>query len=169
MGFSKGRRQHGRQPSWLKLATANASPRMGSASEQSPFSSTQYTFSAAEASAFEEMASPTLDEIGYAKKNDLRIEEAPVNTVKHDPTFATSGLDKYYRPIDGYEGIHRFDPDFEWDPEEERRVVRKVCLCGKRRDALESNVNSENKHICANLYNHVNCPRWFLTGLCLVL
>lgn len=129
MGFSKGRRQHRRQPSWLKLATTSNSPYMGGSSEQSPWSSTQYTFSAAEASAFEEMASPTtIDEIGYAKKNDLRIEEAPMNTARADPTFATSGLDKYYRPVEGYEGLHRYDPDFEWEPEEERRIVRKVCF-----------------------------------------
>ncbi|KAF4303855.1 putative phthalate transporter [Botryosphaeria dothidea] len=127
MGFSKGRRQHRRQPSWLKLATTSNSPYMGASSEQSPWSSTQYTFSAAEASAFEEMASPTtIDEIGYAKKNDLRIEEAPMNTARADPTFATAGLDKYYRPVEGYEGLHRYDPDFEWEPEEERRIVRKI-------------------------------------------
>ncbi|GME50401.1 Phthalate transporter [Neofusicoccum parvum] len=100
---------------------------MASPGEQSPWSSTQYQFAAAEASAYEDIASPTtLDEIGYAKKNDLQIEEAPLNTAKHDPTFATSGLDKYYRPVAGYEGMHRYDPDFEWEPEEEKRVVRKI-------------------------------------------
>lgn len=128
MSFSKARRQHRRQPSWLKLATQGASPYMASPGEQSPWSSTQYQFAAAEASAYEDIASPTtLDEIGYAKKNDLQIEEAPLNTAKHDPTFATSGLDKYYRPVAGYEGMHRYDPDFEWEPEEEKRIVRKVC------------------------------------------
>ncbi|OJD35549.1 major facilitator superfamily [Diplodia corticola] len=128
MGFSKDRRQHRRQPSWLRIATAGNSPYAGSTrSEQSPWSSTQYTFAAAEASAFEDMASPTtLDEIGYAKKNDGWLEEAPVNAVKSAPTFATSGLDKYYRPVEGYEGMHRYDPDFEWEPEEEQRVVRKI-------------------------------------------
>lgn len=42
-------------------------------------------------------------------------------------TFATGGLGKdHYRPVETYEGIHRYDPDFEWDPEEEKKVVRKV-------------------------------------------
>lgn len=42
-------------------------------------------------------------------------------------TFDSTGLKaRQYRPIDTYEGIHRFDPDFDWEPEEERRIVRKV-------------------------------------------
>lgn len=41
-------------------------------------------------------------------------------------TFDTAGLEDHYKPIEKYEGIHRYDPDFEWEPEEERRVVRKV-------------------------------------------
>lgn len=34
---------------------------------------------------------------------------------------------RYYRPIDSYEGIHRWDPDFEWTDTEEKRIIRKVC------------------------------------------
>ena len=42
--------------------------------------------------------------------------------------FAAEGLSKdIYRPIESYEGLHRYDPEFEWTPEEERKVVRKVC------------------------------------------
>jgi hypothetical protein len=42
-------------------------------------------------------------------------------------TFAAHGLRQdTYRPVDTYEGLHRYDPDFEWEPEEERKVVRKV-------------------------------------------
>ena len=29
-----------------------------------------------------------------------------------------------YKPIEGYEGSHRFDPDFKWTPEEEKRLVK---------------------------------------------
>jgi len=44
-------------------------------------------------------------------------------------TFDSAGLKaRQYRPIDTYEGIHRFDPDFDWEPEEERKVVRKVSM-----------------------------------------
>lgn len=42
-------------------------------------------------------------------------------------TFAQKGLAKdHYRPVESYEGFHRYDPDFEWEPEEEKKVVRKV-------------------------------------------
>lgn len=33
---------------------------------------------------------------------------------------------RFYKPIDSYEGIHRWDPDFEWEEWEERKIVRKV-------------------------------------------
>ncbi|KAH8730577.1 major facilitator superfamily domain-containing protein [Phaeosphaeriaceae sp. PMI808] len=42
-------------------------------------------------------------------------------------TFAAEGLHHdQYRPVETYEGIHRYDPDFQWEPEEERKVVRKI-------------------------------------------
>lgn len=40
--------------------------------------------------------------------------------------FAVGGRTKYYVPIESYEGRHRWDPHFEWDEKEERRLVRKV-------------------------------------------
>lgn len=43
-------------------------------------------------------------------------------------TFETDSLESFYKPIDSYEGIHRFDPSFEWEAKEEKRLVRKVCL-----------------------------------------
>lgn len=47
-------------------------------------------------------------------------------TQREGVTFDTAGLDDYYKPMDQYEGLHRFDPKFEWEPSEERKVVRKV-------------------------------------------
>ena len=43
-----------------------------------------------------------------------------------DATFDTSSLESHYAPIEQYEGRHRYDPKFEWTPQEEKRVVRKV-------------------------------------------
>ncbi|KAI9045632.1 putative transporter [Aspergillus affinis] len=40
--------------------------------------------------------------------------------------FDTVEDPRYYKPIDSYEGIHRWDPDFEWTEEEEKRVIRKI-------------------------------------------
>lgn len=45
-----------------------------------------------------------------------------------DGAFISEGVDAaYYKPIDSYEGLHRWDPKFVWEPAEETRVVRKVC------------------------------------------
>ena len=44
-------------------------------------------------------------------------------------TFVTEGLAKdHYKPVNNYEGIHRYDPDFEWEHAEEKRVLRKVDI-----------------------------------------
>ncbi|KAJ5624293.1 hypothetical protein N7510_000602 [Penicillium lagena] len=45
-----------------------------------------------------------------------------------DSTFDTTEDPRYYKPIPDYEGIHRWDPEFEWTEEEEKKVVRKIDL-----------------------------------------
>ena len=54
------------------------------------------------------------------------IPEAKVFKRSHGKTFESGSLESFYKPIDSYEGRHRYDPSFEWEPQEERRVVRKV-------------------------------------------
>lgn len=50
-----------------------------------------------------------------------------VGVAKNGATWATSGLkNSHYRPVDEYEGAHRYDPAFNWSQEEEKKVVRKV-------------------------------------------
>jgi len=42
-------------------------------------------------------------------------------------TFETGSADEdFYKPIDTYEGRHRYDPKFEWTAKEEKRVVRRI-------------------------------------------
>jgi len=41
-------------------------------------------------------------------------------------TFVSEGLDDYCKPMESYEGYHRYDPDFVWEPKEEKKIVRKV-------------------------------------------
>ncbi|KAF2207447.1 hypothetical protein CERZMDRAFT_102345 [Cercospora zeae-maydis SCOH1-5] len=41
-------------------------------------------------------------------------------------TFETESLEDFYKPIAEYEGAHRYDPKFEWEEKEEKRVVRKI-------------------------------------------
>ena len=39
----------------------------------------------------------------------------------HDDALAS-----FYKPVESYEGRHRFDPNFQWEPAAEKKVVRKV-------------------------------------------
>ncbi|PPJ59370.1 hypothetical protein CBER1_11709 [Cercospora berteroae] len=41
-------------------------------------------------------------------------------------TFASEGLTSFYKPADHWEGWHRYDPDFAWEPAEEKALVRKI-------------------------------------------
>lgn len=41
-------------------------------------------------------------------------------------TFESESLSSYHKPIESYEGYHRYDPDFQWEEKEEKRVVRRV-------------------------------------------
>ncbi|ROV93035.1 hypothetical protein VPNG_09418 [Cytospora leucostoma] len=42
--------------------------------------------------------------------------------------WATGGNIAVYKPIAEYEGAHRYDPLFEWDPKEERKLIRKIDI-----------------------------------------
>lgn len=50
-----------------------------------------------------------------------------IDPSKHNATFERFGNESFYTPIENYEGKHRYDPTFEWEPKEERKLVRKVC------------------------------------------
>ena len=54
------------------------------------------------------------------------VEAYPSKRKRPGPFENESLDDKYYRPVDSYEGRHRFSPRFKWQPLEERKVVRKV-------------------------------------------
>jgi len=43
-------------------------------------------------------------------------------------TFQTDGLETFYEPVEGYEGAHRYDPEYTWSAADEEKVVRKVRL-----------------------------------------
>jgi hypothetical protein len=42
--------------------------------------------------------------------------------------WETEDAKEIYKPIEGYEGAHRFDPSLVWTAEEEKRLVRIVSL-----------------------------------------
>lgn len=45
---------------------------------------------------------------------------------RDDGTFENVGDVRYYKPMPEYEGIHRWDPEFEWTEQEEKKLVKKV-------------------------------------------
>ena len=57
--------------------------------------------------------------------SDTKLD-AVENLGRH--VYETDDTKEIYKPIAGYEGSHRFDPSFQWDPEEERKLVRMVSL-----------------------------------------
>ena len=50
------------------------------------------------------------------------------SSIAEDKTFLRVPGEDTYVPIDSYEGRHRWDPGFRWDPLEEKRLVRKIDL-----------------------------------------
>ena len=57
-------------------------------------------------------------------------------SISEGKTFLTAGLKDVYEPIDAYEGKQRWDVNFQWTEEEEKKVVRKVCLLWLRDTVL---------------------------------
>jgi hypothetical protein len=60
------------------------------------------------------------DSSSYSEKGRSRIKEF------NECAFDTTEDPRFYKPIPEYEGIHRWDPDFDWTEEEEKRIIRKV-------------------------------------------
>ncbi|KAL2443845.1 putative transporter [Exophiala dermatitidis] len=48
--------------------------------------------------------------------------------ISGDKTFLRVPGEDTYVPIDKYEGRHRWDPQFQWDPIEEKQLVRKIDI-----------------------------------------
>lgn len=82
--------------------------------------------------------------LGWSKGSDKDVDVGDVSertelsdtSSDKSATFNYGGIDqsRFYRPIDSYEGIHRWDPNFEWEPKEEKQVIRRVsdvspCPC----------------------------------------
>ncbi|MCJ1275895.1 hypothetical protein MMC21_003700 [Puttea exsequens] len=115
----------------------------------------------------------SLDKDGSNEQADLKDGTAsPQSSVddyaQHKGTFETISDSSYYTPIDKYEGRHRYDPNFQWEPKEEKRLVRKldvricswVCLMffalqldrGNITQALSDNM-LDDLHMNTNDYN----------------
>jgi hypothetical protein len=44
----------------------------------------------------------------------------------HGSVFSDADAAEFYKPVETYEGIHRFDPEATWTAEEEQKLVRTV-------------------------------------------
>ena len=61
------------------------------------------------------------DTTGSANSSDTSVDGSGTKG-KDGTTFVSAGLGKdHYRPVESYEGIHRYDPDFVWEKKEEKR------------------------------------------------
>jgi hypothetical protein len=61
----------------------------------------------------------------------LSNKEPPLHGSYEDHPFSDRVTAQYWREVyekAEYEGRHRFDPDYTWTAEEERKLVRKVTL-----------------------------------------
>ena len=65
---------------------------------------------------------------GYPRATDSASSSESDLTVpnKAHNVWETQDAHDIYAPIAGYEGAHRFDPNFKWEPEEEKALIRKV-------------------------------------------
>ena len=61
----------------------------------------------------------------YSSQSSHDEPERP-KTLLGEAAFDTTEYVRHYKPIETYEGIHRWDPEFEWEEEEEKKIVRTV-------------------------------------------
>jgi hypothetical protein len=61
---------------------------------------------------------------GYESRSESSSSEDLVKNV--DNVFVAPEATEIYKPIEGFEGTHRFDPTATWSAEEEKKLVRRV-------------------------------------------
>lgn len=66
--------------------------------------------------------------VSSAESSSSSTYDGPrAQVAKTDCAFDATEDPRYYKPIPEYEGIHRWDPEFEWTEKEEKDVIKKVC------------------------------------------
>ena len=61
----------------------------------------------------------------HSDSSDQNIEASESNDADEAETTSQK-LEKYYAPIDTYEGRHRYDPKARWSSEKEKKLVRRL-------------------------------------------
>ncbi|KAI9757713.1 MAG: hypothetical protein M4579_003338 [Chaenotheca gracillima] len=64
--------------------------------------------------------------LSQSSSSDIDVEDEQLKQPGHQAVSASQDFDQYYRPIDTYEGIHRFDPKAQWTEKEEKKLIRKL-------------------------------------------
>lgn len=70
-------------------------------------------------------------DVGYARTSSpASSSDVKLDAVKAlgRSVWETEEAKELYKPIEGYEGAHRFDPSFKWTAEEENALIRKVSV-----------------------------------------
>jgi hypothetical protein len=65
---------------------------------------------------------------GYTQTTEANKSDSTLDSVQDmgRHVYETAEAKDIYKPIEGYEGAHRFDPHLKWSPEEEKRLVKTV-------------------------------------------
>jgi hypothetical protein len=93
----------------------------------------------------------------FNSSSEIKLEQPGTeNLGRH--VYETEDTKEIYKPIEGYEGAHRFDPNFTWDPEEEKRLVRTVRNLST---LFKYWSNEYESSIGALLYQHASCSSHF--------
>jgi hypothetical protein len=105
-----------------------------------------------------------VSDVGNVWQNDVRSPWAPgisreplpePQTRSHNDVLQESK--DLYKPIERYEGAHRFDPSLKWDPEEEKRLVRTVRASLRWFCCFAHSYVARLAH-CLTSMHHVLCP-----------
>jgi hypothetical protein len=79
------------------------------------------------------MASAFGGEVRKISVSSFALEAAVLPSTQSAAFETESALQEHYKPIKSYEGYHRYDPNYTWSWEDEKRIIRKVrsvfCVC----------------------------------------
>lgn len=77
------------------------------------------------------MANSQLKELAIPNEKRVSDDESSDTSSINEHQFKNENIANFWRGVyekSGYEGRHRFDPNYTWTPQEESKLVRKVCL-----------------------------------------
>lgn len=74
------------------------------------------------------------------------LEDYERSKVSGEAAFHMIEDTRHYKPIDSYEGIHRWDPEFKWEEAEEKKLVRKVLYIDTLYYQERQHIDTEGGH-----------------------